>query len=363
MAGEGTDARIRRWRRYGKDRLYVTDAAGQQLGWVDLATGATTLERPGVAGVVQESVSAFCSNLGLPNPFLAIGSTSDAAASRPTASSGRLADPAPTAGDATPPAAENGGERPGQAWSAVPEGPAPAAPPATAAAAAAGDREHPGWADLADNVPGQAARARAEAELAAMRERSRVGTFLARAFDVKTDERAWRVGSGGEETVGAKLNKLEKHGWHVLHAVPVGDSDTDIDHVVIGHGGVYTVNTKTHPGGRIWVGKHQVRVNGFATDYLRKSRAEAARAAKLLTAAVGFQVTVHPALVFLTGTLIPNVTIRQQPDDVLILDRMHIPGVLRRAPRRLAPEQSSAIYAHARRSTTWKPPRAPRSRG
>lgn len=218
------------------------------------------------------------------------------------------------------------------------------------------------WTDLADNVPGQAARAQADAELAAMRERSRVGTFLARAFDVKTDERAWRVGSGGEETVGAKLDKLEKHGWQVLHAIPVGDGDTDIDHVVIGHGGVYTLNTKTHPGGKIWVGKHQVRVNGFATDYLRKSRAEAARATKLLTAAVGFQVAVRPTLVFLTGSVIPNITIKQQPEDVLILDRMDIPGALRRAPRRLAPEQVAAIYEHARRSTTWKPPRPPRRR-
>ena len=35
------------------------------------------------------------------------------------------------------------------------------------------------------DVPGQAARAQAEVELAAMRDRSRVGTFLARTFDMK----------------------------------------------------------------------------------------------------------------------------------------------------------------------------------
>lgn len=210
------------------------------------------------------------------------------------------------------------------------------------------------WVDLAARVPGQAAREQAEAALAAQRERSRVGSFLARTFDMKTDERAWRVGAGGEETVGARLDKLTKRGWHVLHAVPVGERGIDIDHVVIGHGGVYTLNTKTHPGGSIWVGRRQVRVNGHRTDYLRNSRHEAARAERLLTAAVGFPVPVRAALVFLTGTLIPNVTIKQQPEDVFIYDRMDIPGVFKRAPKRLTPEQVEVVFEQARRSTTWQ---------
>jgi hypothetical protein len=190
-------------------------------------------------------------------------------------------------------------------------------------------------------------------ELAAMRERTRVGTFIARALDMKTDERAWRVGAGGEETVGAKLEKLTKHGWHVLHAVPVGKRGSDIDHVVIGWGGVYTLNTKTHPGARVWVGEHAVRVNGQPTQYLRNSRHEAERAGRLLSQAVGFAVPVRSALVLLTGTLIPNVTIKKAPADVGIYDRMDIPGVFKRAPRRIDAEQVEAIYDAARRCTTW----------
>ncbi len=182
-----------------------------------------------------------------------------------------------------------------------------------------------------------------------------MGAFLARAFDVKTDERAWRVGAGGEETVGSRLDKLEKHGWHVLHAVPVGDRGSDIDHVLIGPGGVFTLNTKTHPGGTVWVGRDSVRVNGHRTQYLRNSRHEAARAQELLSAAVGFAVQVRPALVFLTGSLFPNVTIKKRPEDVLILDRMDIPGVFKRATRRLTPDQVELVYEQARKSTTWRP--------
>jgi hypothetical protein len=211
------------------------------------------------------------------------------------------------------------------------------------------------WTDLAQNRPGQAARGQADAELAAMRERSRVGTFIARAFDMKTDERAWRVGAGGEETVGARLEKLTKHGWHVLHALPVGDRGSDIDHVVIGPGGVFTVNTKRHPDKSVWVGRNTVMVNGYRTNYLRNSRFEGERASRLLTEAVGFPAVARPVLVFLTGSLFPDVTIKQAPDDVIILDRLDVLGAFKRAPHRLSTEQVELIFEQARRSTTWQP--------
>jgi hypothetical protein len=208
--------------------------------------------------------------------------------------------------------------------------------------------------DLAANRPGQAARARAEEELAAQRDRSRVGSWLARALDVKTDERAWRVGADGEETIGSKLDKLTEHGWRVLHSVPVGRGSSDIDHVLIGPGGVFTVNTKKHPNAKIWVGGDTVRVNGHRQPYVRNSRHEAHRAARLLTAVVGFDVAVRGVLVFTTATLFPDVTVKKAPDDVIVLDRMDVPRVFKRAKPRLTPEKIEAIYEAARRSATWR---------
>ena len=213
--------------------------------------------------------------------------------------------------------------------------------------------EEPAWVDLALNRPGQAARAQAENALAASKSRSRIGTVVNRIFDAKTDERAWRVGADGEETVGARLEKLTAHGWKVLHAVPVGTKGSDIDHVLIGPGGVFTLNTKTHPGGKVWVGQHAIKVNGHSVPYLRNSRFEAERASKLLTAAVGWPVLVRPVLVFLTGSLIPDVTIKQQPVDVLVLDRMDIPRAFKKAPERMTAQQVEEIFDRARRATTW----------
>lgn len=215
------------------------------------------------------------------------------------------------------------------------------------------DTAAPAWHDLSLRRPGQGLREQAAHELAEMKAYSRLDAFVARATDRKTQERAWRVGADGEETVGGRLEKLAEHGWHVLHSVPVGRRGADIDHVLIGPGGVFTINTKNHPGRQVWVSANAIRVNGRPTDYLRKSRHEADRAEKLLFDATGLPVPVRPVLVFLTGSLIPTVTIKRQPADVSVFDRTVIPGVFRRAPRRIDPASVAALFDAARRCTTW----------
>lgn len=63
----------------------------------------------------------------------------------------------------------------------------------------------------------------------------------------------------------------------------------------------------------------------------------------------------------LTGTVLPQITIKQMPADAVVLDRMDVPGWFKRAPERLTPEMIEKVYDTARRSTTWstggQPPR------
>ena len=315
-----------RWARFGKDRLYVKDADGADVGWIDLLTGVTHLNVPERAVEVAAIASAYAANVNLL-----------AGAPPVSVETAQTVVPEPLLPEAPQPArVKESVETLALPPEAVP------APPATQ-----------GWYDLAQNRPGQAARAKAEEELAAMREKTRVGTWLARALDVKTDERAWRVGADGEETIGAKLEKLTKGGWYVLHSIPVGKRGSDIDHVVIGPAGVFTINTKKHPGKKVWVSKNAVLVDGHRTDYLRNSRFEGERATKLLTAAVGFPVFVKPVLIFTTGTLGPDVTIKSRPDDVGILDRTDVPRAFKRSTVLMTAEQVEQVYDVARRSTTW----------
>lgn len=207
--------------------------------------------------------------------------------------------------------------------------------------------------DLANNRPGQAARLQAGEELVRMRERSRILAAMLRFFDAKTDERAWRVGTKGEEAVGDRLNALVKRNWRVLHSVPIGKNGADIDHLLIGPGGVWTLNTKSHPDKKVWVGARQIRVGGQPVPYLRNSEFEATRVRRILAGRLGWEPFVKPALVILTGTLLPQVKIKQMPEKVLVLDRLDVPRVFLNIPTRLSEAQVDEVYAVARRSTTW----------
>ncbi|MGC4153820.1 MAG: nuclease-related domain-containing protein [Propionicimonas sp.] len=326
---DGAELLVRHWSRYGKRRLYVNSPEGHAVGWVDLLTGARRLGQAQDEAAFAAAVDAY------------LAEHPDVVATWPM----------------EPDAPTNPVDRSTAVVSAMPP---PEPEPSIPEVSAAEPPVEPEWLDLASNRPGQGIREKAEEELAAMRANSKVRTFLARALDLKTDERAYRVGADGEETVGARLEKLVRDGWYVLHSVPVGAHDSDIDHILIGPGGVFTINTKTHPGGRVWVGQYAIKVNGQSQPYLRNSRFEAKRAAKLLTASVGWSVEVKPVLVFLTGTWIPNVTYRQQPDDVWVLDRLDIPKIFRKREPRLSSDQVKEVFEQARRSTTWLTGQAPR---
>ena len=56
----------------------------------------------------------------------------------------------------------------------------------------------------------------------------------------------WDRGATGEETVGEFLAPLADEGWHAFHDVATGRGN--IDHVVIGPGGLFTIETKSHRG-------------------------------------------------------------------------------------------------------------------
>ncbi|MBO2465725.1 NERD domain-containing protein [Actinomadura sp. LCR2-06] len=80
------------------------------------------------------------------------------------------------------------------------------------------------------------------------------------------------MGAKAERVIGGRLDKwARKHGWHVLHAVPVGRRGADIDHVLIGPFGVVTINTKSTRG-KVWVAENGMMVGGTKVDYLRNSR-------------------------------------------------------------------------------------------
>jgi hypothetical protein len=53
-------------------------------------------------------------------------------------------------------------------------------------------------------------------------------------------------GAQGEEHVGGLLEELADGGWQVIHDATLGRGN--VDHILIGPAGVFTVETKSHPG-------------------------------------------------------------------------------------------------------------------
>ncbi|PZE30185.1 nuclease-related domain-containing protein [Curtobacterium sp. MCBD17_028] len=110
------------------------------------------------------------------------------------------------------------------------------------------------------------------------------------------EARSWFKGALGERAVAVALEQLGPE-WTVLHAVPVGTGQSDIDHVVIGPGGVFTVNTKNHAGQKVFVGGGSFMVSGYRQPHMRNALHEAERAERLLSVAAGVQVRVQPLLI------------------------------------------------------------------
>ena len=108
---------------------------------------------------------------------------------------------------------------------------------------------------------------------------------------------SWYRGVVGERRVAELLSQLSSE-WTVLHSVPVGRGSSDIDHVVIGPAGIFTLNSKYSPGKRVWSSGDRLRVDGYSQKYVRNSMGEAERASDLLSRAVGMTVPVTGLIVF-----------------------------------------------------------------
>lgn len=153
--------------------------------------------------------------------------------------------------------------------------------------------------------------------------------------------------------------QLQKLGpdWRVLHAVPVGTKGSDIDHVLIGPPGVFTLNAKHHPHGNVWVYYDAFAVNGQKYPYIRNSRFEARRASKLLARAVGSAVDVHGVVVVVGAHR--GFTIKHQPNDVRVVGRNQLASWLSKLPRQQSQADVELIYHFARKSATWLPRQRP----
>ncbi|NJP52842.1 NERD domain-containing protein [Streptomyces sp. SBST2-5] len=280
---------VTRWRRYGHDRLYASLPDGTAAGWADLKTGKITILR---AEHSDDVIAALTPHLS---------DRHDTAA----------------------------GPEPATAEPAAPPGLPPLTPDD----------------DLAGNPPGAALRERLARSGAGRFERT-----LARLLRRPTEWESWEKGLTGEKRVGAELARLSRHGWRVLHSIPLAH-DVDIDHLLIGPGGVFSINTKYCPKRAVWVGDDAVKIDhGKPRPYARKSRAEADRVRRVLGHYCRFPVPVEPVLVFAGAT---DLTVAATQLTVRVYQERQVASL---APLSgvLTADQVDQVHEIARHRQAWR---------
>jgi hypothetical protein len=140
-------------------------------------------------------------------------------------------------------------------------------------------------------------------------------------------------GATGEEHVGGLLQPLSTHGWHVVHDASLGHGN--VDHILIGPSGVFTVETKSHPG-PVYV----ARLHGATL-----AQAQAQR--KAIERVTGEHV--EPLIVYSRAWVDRPLTRRK---GVRVVPARMLLAYLDRQPERLQPEQVHRAHQHLAHALT-----------
>jgi hypothetical protein len=173
---------------------------------------------------------------------------------------------------------------------------------------------------------------------------------------------SWLRGVRGELDMAKRLRKLGDE-WTVLHSIPIGSRESDIDHLVVGPTGVFPINTKRLVDRRVWVARGRMLIDGNKRDYLRNSEYEAARVERVLRAA-GMVAPVVPVIAISRAK---SLTIKATPEwngrkiGVALVGDV-VRRIKRREPR-LSPAQVGQIVVLLRDSRSWTSREFERSNG
>jgi Nuclease-related domain len=184
-------------------------------------------------------------------------------------------------------------------------------------------------------------------------------SFLTRLFGrspLPADNVPWYVSAQGEMHVGAILAQLPPE-WATFHALPIGAQSADIDHLVVGPGGIFTINTKHHGGTVIRLGKDSMFVNGRPVPHLLNAEAEAARVTTLLRERMPLLPPVQPVIALVEPR---QITVDEKPGQVKVVDASQLPRWLSGLSVMLSEPELDEVVDILDDPATWAPtPGAP----
>lgn len=136
--------------------------------------------------------------------------------------------------------------------------------------------------------------------------------------------------------------------WVAVHDLQIGNRGSNIDHLVLGQGGVFSLNTK-HLTGEVIATARSLRVNGYRSVYFPKAVAEARAVAGRLEGSLPDGVRVTPVLVVIAS----KVDVRVTAPDVAVLIPKQLLGWLNQQARVLSDDQVKGLEKIIRLPTTW----------
>jgi len=162
---------------------------------------------------------------------------------------------------------------------------------------------------------------------------------------------ALRLAAEGEKAVGQYLEGLRALGYRVFHDI-VG-SDFNVDHVLIGPAGVFTVETKTRSkprrgDARVVFDGARLAIGGREPDdrVVVQALAQSRWLRELLAESTGKRLPVRPIVLF------PGWFVEQKPGttrDIWVLEPKALPAFLGNAPQVLPPEVVALASTHLSR--------------
>ena len=306
---------VRRKRRPGSDRLYVTSSDGLPLGHLDLVTRIAHDVPAGYRDRLTQEANSWLWHNHMPT----IGGPGDHGEREQTAIGA-------------------GVEPPAGGWD-------------------------PGWEDLSLRRPGhgiaeEASRLRAER-----------GPGADRALRLRADAQHAVADALGKLTRPSALRRARGGRWVMLNSVPMAlppgvpgtpSDEAVIDHVVIGPPGIFIVEALNVPGGRVVLDAEKLDLGGGETLELERRRRigeEAARRVSIaLARAAGATETLDPPavtpVIAVVGAILAS---GGRPRGVLVTRIGQLPRFLTAFGTPLSDLAVAQIHEVARRSVTWSP--------
>lgn len=174
-----------------------------------------------------------------------------------------------------------------------------------------------------------------------------IGYVAWKIFKLTPKIKALKLAEEGEKAVGQYLERLRESGYKVFHDI-VG-KNFNIDHVIIGPAGVFTIETKTwnkpHPNAHIHFDGERLSVDGLNHDRdpVIQAKAQANWLREILNESTGEKFSVHPVILF-PGWYIDDS--RENKRNLWILEPKALPAFLDHCRDRIEPESIKLASFH-----------------